>query len=132
VCRGVKDGVVALVDSLKSVVTEYPQARLVAFADMSSRMVLCSAGGEDLTQESFDALCRDAVAGFAEPLSSLATEAFGDAYGAITIDPGGVKLFLRSEVQSDDVLCCICDHSIDLDAFVARIRATLDEINAIS
>jgi hypothetical protein len=123
---------VAVFESLKAVVDDYPQVRLVAFADLGSSMVLGSVGGEDLTQEHFDALCREAKAGFGDPMASLAEQAFGTAYGTIIIDGGEVRLFLRSQAESDDVMCCICDHSIDLNAFVARISATLDEFSAIS
>lgn len=122
----------AVVETLRSVVEAYPQTRLVAYADLASRMVLCSAGSEDLTQEHLDQLCREAQTSFSEPLSTLADMAFGRAYGSMVIDGAAVKLFLRSEAESDDVLCCICDHGIDLGAFVARLRETLDEISMAS
>lgn len=119
-----------IVESLRSVVEAHPQVRVVAYADLASRMVLSSAGSEDLTQEHLDALCHEARTGFGDPLASLAVEAFGEAFGSLVIDGAAVKLFLRSEAEGDDVMCCICDHGIDLSAFVARLRATLDEISA--
>jgi hypothetical protein len=42
--------------------------------------------------------------------------------------PDNVRVFLRSETEPADALCCICDHSIDLPAFVAKIRDTLESI----
>ncbi|WP_309665973.1 hypothetical protein [Tabrizicola sp.] len=120
----------AIAEELRSIVEAFPQARVLAFADMTSRMVLCSAGGEALTQEYFEKLCKDAEIGFSDPMNALASDAFGDAYGSIMIEPTGVRLFMRSESQIDDVLCCVCDHGLDLGAFVARIRATLETISA--
>ncbi|NJM84273.1 MAG: hypothetical protein HC844_19125 [Tabrizicola sp.] len=117
-------------ERLQSVIGAFPEARIVAFADMSARTVLSSAAAEDVTQEHLDRLCREAKASFDDPLEGLAVQAFGDAYGAIVIDASAVKIFLRSEVESSDALCCLCDHSIDLGPFVAKIRATLEEISA--
>ncbi|MGL4239212.1 hypothetical protein [Tabrizicola sp.] len=117
-------------DSLKSVTKAFPEAKVVAFADLSSRMILASVGGEDTTQERLDRLCQQARASFDDPLFTLSVEAFGEPNGAIVVDPAGVKVFIRSESEAADALCCICDHGIDLGTFVAKIRATLDEITA--
>ncbi len=122
----------SVLECLQSVAAAYPQARVVAFADLSSRMVLASAGSQNLTQEHLDSLCREAGASFADPLATLAIEAFGEAQGAIVIVPDAVKLFLRAGHEGSDALCCICDHGIDLGLFVTAIRATLDEISDIS
>ena len=122
----------SVIASLKAVAEAFPQARVVAFADLSSRMVLCSAGSADLTQEHLDRLCREAITSFADPLSALAVEAFGTPHRAIVIVPDAVKLFLRSDSGGPDALCCVCDHGIDLGPFITRLQATLDEISAIS
>ena len=119
-----------VVEQVQAVAKAYPQARVVAFADLSSRMILCSAGSEDLNQEPLDRLCRDAMAIFDDPLSALAIEAFGDPQGALVIDGDSVRVFVRSEVEAMDVLCCICDPAIDLAAFVAKLRSTLEQIGA--
>ena len=119
-----------VVEQVQLVAKAFPLARVVAFADLSSRMILCSAGSEDLTQEHLDRLCRDAMASFDDPLASLAVEAFGDAQGALMIDAEAVRVFLRSEVEQSDVMCCICDHGIDLGGFVATLRSTLEQIGA--
>ncbi len=122
----------AVVDTLKALVEAHPQARVVAFADLAAPMVLGSVGSDDMTQEHLDQLCRDALASFAEPMSALAEQAFGAGLGSIVIDASGVKLFLRAEAENDDALCCICDHSIDLAAFVATLRDTLDDISEVA
>ena len=49
-------------ESLGAVVKAFPQARLVAFADLSSRMILSSAGSLATTQEHLDRLCDQARA----------------------------------------------------------------------
>jgi hypothetical protein len=120
----------AISDSLGAVIKAFPQARLVAFADLSSRMILASQARDDVTQEFLDRLCQQARTSFDDPLFSLSVEAFGEPHAALVMGPDGVRLFLRSENEPADALCCICDHSIDLPGFVAKIRETLDKISA--
>lgn len=115
-------------ESLGAVVKAYPQARLVAFADLSSRMILSSAGTLSTTQEHLDKLCDQARASFDDPLFSLSVEAFGEPNGAVVMGPDNLRVFLRSDTEPADALCCICDHGIDLPAFVAKIRSTLESI----
>lgn len=115
-------------ESLGAVVKAFPQARLVAFADLSSRMILSSSGALRMTQEHLDGLCNQARASFDDPLFALSVEAFGEPHGAIVMGADTVRVFLRSEEEPADALCCICDHSIDLGAFVTKIRETLESI----
>lgn len=117
-------------ESLGAVVKAFPQARLVAFADLSSRMILSSAGPMHTTQEHLDRLCNQARTCFDDPLFSLSVEAFGEPHAAMVMGPSGLRLFLRSESEPADALCCICDPGIDLPAFVATIRETLEGITA--
>ncbi len=120
----------AIIDSLGAVIKAYPQTRLVAFADLSSSMILASQGQDDVTQEYLDRLCQQARTSFDDPLFSLSVEAFGEPRAALIMGADGIRLFLRSETEPADALCCICDHSIDLPGFVAMIRETLDKISA--
>ena len=118
-----------VIESLGAVVKAYPQARVVAFADLSSSMILASKGADDVTQEHLDLLCRQARASFDDPLFSLSVEAFGEPHAAIALGEDSIRVFLRSESEPADAICCICDHSIDLPGFVAKIRETLDGIS---
>lgn len=115
-------------ESLGAVVKAFPQARLVAFADLSSRMILTSAGPMATMQEQLDRLCNQARTCFDDPLFALSVEAFGEPHAAVVMGPSGLRLFLRSESEPADALCCICDPGIDLPAFVSKIRDTLDSI----
>jgi hypothetical protein len=119
---------VAVTDTLGAVIKAFPQTRVVAFADLSSRTILASQGADDVTQEHLDGLCQQARASFDDPLFALSVEAFGEPHSALVMGDDSVRIFLRSENEPADALCCICDHSIDLAAFVARLRETLDSI----
>jgi hypothetical protein len=119
---------VGIAEDLGAVVKAFPQARLVAFADLSSRMILTSAGPLSVTQEHLDRLCKQARASFDDPLFSLSVGAFGEPHGAVVMEPDGLRVFIRSDVEPADALCCICDPGIDLGAFVPKIRETLESI----
>lgn len=118
-----------VIDSLGALVKAYPQARVVAFADLSSRMILASQGTQMVTQEYLERLCQEARSSFDDPLFSLALEAFAEPQAAILLGETDVKVFLRSATEPADALCCICQHGIDLGGFVATLRETLDEIS---
>lgn len=119
-----------LVENLAATCKDFPQARVVAFADLSSSMILASQGRANVTQEHLNKLCRQARASFDDPLFSLSVEAFGEPNGAVVMDLDSVRVFLRSENDPADAICCICDHGIDLAAFFARVRKTLDQLDA--
>ena len=115
-------------ETLGAVVKAFPQARLVAFADLSSRMILTSSGSLSTTQEFLDRLCDQARASFDDPLFGLSVEAFGEPRGSVVMGPEALRVFLRSDTEPADALCCICDHGIDLPAFVTKLRDTLESI----
>lgn len=120
----------AIGDSLAAVMKAYPQARVVSFADLSSSMILASQGKDDVTQEFLDRLCHQARTSFDDPLFSLSVEAFGEPHTALIMGKDDVRLFVRSETEPADALCCVCDHSIDLPGFLAKVRDTLEKISA--
>ncbi len=118
-----------VIESLGLLIKAHPQARLVAFADLSSSMILASQGSRSITQEHLDRLCKQARASFDDPLFALAMEAFSEPQAALMLGDGGVHVFMRSESEPADALCCICDHGIDLASFVEAVRETLAGIS---
>jgi hypothetical protein len=117
-------------ESLSAVIKAYPQTRVVAFADLSAIMILASQGKEDVTQEHLDQLCQQARASFDDPLFSLSVEAFGEPHSAVVMGSDGLRVFLRSQSEPADALCCICDHGIDLAGFVTKASETLESITS--
>ena len=119
----------SVVDMLASVTAAFPAARAVAFADLSSSMVLASQGRANMTQEHLDRLCREARTCFDDPLFGLSVQAFGEPHSALLMGPDSIRVFLRSEVDPADAICCLCDPGIDLAGFVAKLREILDQIS---
>jgi hypothetical protein len=120
---------VGVIDSLATLVKAYPEARVVAFADLSSQMILASQGTQMVTQEYLEHLCGEARRSFDDPLFSLTLEAFSEPRAAVLLGEADVKVFLRSEIEPADALCCICGHGIDLGGFVEKLQETLDSIS---
>ena len=118
-----------VIESLGEVIKAHPQARLVAFADLSSSMILASQGHHEMTQEHLDRLCRQARAAFDDPLFALSVEAFDEPQCAVVMDARGLRVFVRSESEPADALCCICDPDIDLSRFLETARETLDQVS---
>ena len=118
-----------VIDGLAALVKVYPQARLVAFADLSANMILASQGPQLVTQEHLELLCMQARSSFDDPLFSLTVEAFGEPHTAILLGDDEVKVFMRSEAEPADALCCICRNGIDLGGFVEKLRETLASIS---
>jgi hypothetical protein len=118
-----------VIDSLSALVKAYPEARVVAFADLSSQMILASQGTQMVTQEYLEHLCGEARRSFDDPLFSLTLEAFSEPRAAVLVGEADVKVFLRSEIEPADALCCICGHGIDLGGFVEKLQETLDSIS---
>jgi hypothetical protein len=115
------------IDSLAAIMKAYPEARLIAFADLSSRMILASQTRDEVTQEHLDQLCKQARASFDDPLFGLSVEAFGEPQAAVVMGQSALRVFVRSEADPADALCCVCDPALDLAAFVASLRETLDD-----
>ena len=120
----------SVIEALGDVVKAYPGTRVVAFADLSASMILASQGTGDVTQEYLERLLRQARASFDDPLFALSVEAFGEPHGAMILGDADVRLFLRSESEPADALCCVCDHGIDLPGILAKTRAVLDGISS--
>ncbi len=118
-----------VVEQLASVTAAYPQVRAVAFADLSSSMVLASQGRANVTQEHLDRLCREARTSFDDQLFGLSVQAFGEPHSAIVLGPDSLRVFLRSEDDPADAICSVCDHDIDLAGFLAKLRETLHQIS---
>lgn len=118
-----------VMESLGAVIEAHPKTRLVAFADLSSSMILASRGSEEMTQEHLDHLCRQARSAFDDPLFALTVEAFTEPQSAVVLDRRSLRVFVRSESEPADALCCICDPGVDLAGLLATAREALEQVS---
>jgi hypothetical protein len=114
-------------DALKTLIEGHPALRAVAFADLSTNMVLLSESRAPMLREAFQSLCASGGALLsavdAEPPDP---ETACDA--ALSVQAEQLDIFLRVPGAPDDALCCICEPTIDVDAFLADARACLDRL----
>ena len=115
---------------------EVPGCESVAFADLSSGLVLCASSEGKKPQEWFDQMCAAAQemldGALARETSALASRsATPGAQQAIHIADGELRLFLRSETAPNEALCCVCITEVSVDLLIQRAVALLHEISTI-
>lgn len=113
-------------DRLDELIETSPGCRNVAFADLSIGMALVVAGPETLSREVLDRLCAEAdltlgndEAGLGARPSSL----------SVSATPTDTKVFVRSEIEPNDALLCLCKPEIDLTNFIGRAQACLAAVS---
>ncbi|MEM6939172.1 MAG: hypothetical protein AAF943_03475 [Pseudomonadota bacterium] len=124
-------------ERLNNVRLAFPECDTVAYADISTQTVLSSSAPDGLRQEHLNDLCATAAGMFADPSSKELADllapakgeaAAGEVYQVILMDAREVGIFLRSVSNPNDALCCLCDPSIDIAAFLPAVRLQLEEI----
>jgi hypothetical protein len=114
-----------------------PGCVVVAFADLSSSILLCASSAIKLPRERLDSISSNAVGLLtgktAQTVSSvLGTETQPHVYEAITLNNENIQIFLRSREEANDALCCICSIEVDSEDFISRAREVLKNISAAS
>jgi len=117
--------VVAALDELRET---NPGCRMVAYADLSTHMVLVTDSGTTQPREVLDALCDEAAA----LLGTKGAPPIGAAPGttAVWATPASLRVFLRAPDEPQDVLCCVCAPDVNVGKFVANAFACLDRISS--
>lgn len=118
--------------TLDSLRQAFPECRTVAYADISTSMILSTSSDDALRQEHLDALCETAVDMLdgtgAPPLADLLGKGDGGVFQVIVMDPAEVGIFLKSTTTPTDALCCLCSPRIDTGSFIPHARRYLEEI----
>ena len=122
-----------IAERLDSMRKAFPAFSTLAYADISTGMILYASAESELRQEHLDALCATAVemlqgAAATQVAQALGAEDAGDIHEAIIMEPGEIGIFLKSTCNPADALCCVGRPSIDLAAFRSLARDHLDAI----
>ncbi|MBM7067981.1 hypothetical protein [Actibacterium sp. 188UL27-1] len=120
---------VTVSDELDSLRSAFPDCQTVAFADLSSRMILKTSSAQKTPQELMDRLCEEAVSIFGDIGSNLSLSDDTDAAQAVVFTSTSLKIFLRGAQEPADILCCVCSPSIDVDSFLRHAQPALDRIS---
>ncbi len=119
-----------LAEKLDDLRLKFPGCRTLAFADISTGMVLCASAADHLRQEHLDSLCSTAAEMLNGSIAKPVCDAFADnentgIFQAIIIEPTEIGIFLKSRHNPADALCCVCAPTIELGAFLQDARENL-------
>ncbi|MCK0095854.1 hypothetical protein MWU60_09780 [Yoonia sp. F2084L] len=106
---------------------KFSGCRALAFADLSTKMILITDSDSNLRREALDALCGEATVLFGAKGKPALGERQSNA--ACVASPSAFRAFVRAADEPNDVLCCICDPKVDAAAFVTEARACVDRIS---
>ncbi len=117
-----------VVNELDALREKYEGCRTIAFADLSTQMILITDSGSNHRREVLDKLCAEA----AFLLGTTARLALGEKPSnvAVVASPSALRIFVRAKVEPNDILCCICEPGVDAGAFLADARASLERISS--
>jgi len=117
-----------VVDELDTLLSNCAECRTIAFADLSTQMILVTDTASTLPREALDRLCKQAAASLGLNGQTVLGEKPGQM--AVLADKSTVNVFLRATEEPDDVLCCVCAPDVDLTKFVADATACVNRISS--
>lgn len=115
-------------EDLDELHSKFPQCETLAFADLSTEMILVTNSDAPQAREVLNALCADAAKSLGKP----GTPNFGDGESdtALIATRDQLTIFLRADGEPTDVLCCVCKPDLDVPAFLSAARPTLQKISS--
>jgi hypothetical protein len=115
-------------DELDALQSRFPECETLAYADLTTGMVLVTNSNTPLERHGLNQLSADAalLLGGAEDTPHFGT---GIPASAIVSSQDAVRLFLRAEGHPNDALLCISRGEIDLAAFIPEAQACLQRIS---
>ncbi len=116
-----------VVEELNNLRQAVPGCDVVAFADLSTQMVLVTSSDQSVPREEMDALSAEGAAvlghGADGPLG------LGRPGSAVVATSTGLRIFLRAASEPSDALCCMAKSGMDVAAFLTAARPCLDRIS---
>ena len=117
-----------VVDALDALQGNFAGCETLAFADLSTQMILVTNTDASARRETLDMLCSEA----AMTLGTKGKIAIGSDLNATAIvaSQDQMRVFLRAPQEPTDVLCCVCQPNFDLAYFLPAARACLEQISS--
>jgi len=115
------------VEDLDALHAQFPQCETIAFADLSTDMILVTNSAAPDSREEMNALCAAAVKSLGKPGMPNFGEQESDTALVATRDK--LTIFLRADGEPTDVLCCVSAPDLDVPAFLLAARPTLQKIS---
>lgn len=123
----------SVAEELETLREELPGCTLVAFTDLSSKLVLSSSSAVRPAQEELDALSEAAHLALNGTVSEGAApvwqdEAAQDAGTAMLLTATEARVVVRRPGENSEALVCVCTPGADLAKAADKGRAALDRI----
>ena len=117
-----------VVDDLDALQDKFDGCETIAFADLSTQMILVTNTNANHRREVLDRLCAEA----AMALGTAKKPAFGDtpSSAAFVATKNQLRIFLRAPDEPTDVLCCVCRPDVDVASFLSDARPCLEKISS--
>ena len=111
-------------EDLDTLATRFPDCIIAAFADIDTGITLLTRGSFEAPREALNELCAEA----ALTLGSVEAPALGTSTCnmAVKAVDHAIFVYLRSAEDPGDVLLCMCQPAIDLEAFLPAARRCID------
>jgi len=104
-------------DALNALCDDFNGCETLAYADLSSRMVLVTNTKTPESQDTLNILCQEA---------NLLLE---HGNSAMSGTAGQMHVFIRSEDEPSDALCCICTMDVDFARLLPAMQVCLATIS---
>lgn len=119
-------------DALDTLRSEIPGCSLVAFADLSSKIVLTASSATQPAREDLDALSAAAHLALDGSIADGAAPVLGGetalAETAMLLSASEARVFMRSPGENPEALICVCAPDCNLEMVVDYARTTLTRI----
>ncbi|MEO9823208.1 MAG: hypothetical protein ABJF50_02190 [Paracoccaceae bacterium] len=118
-------------EALDALRSEIPGCSLVAFADLSSKIVLTSSSATNPAREKLDALSAAAHLVLDGAIAEGAVPIWGDqntAETAMLLSSSEARVFMRSPGENPEALICVCAPDCNLEVVMDCARSTLKRI----
>ena len=108
---------------INTMTDQYPECVIAAYADLSTRVSLLTAGPVEVPREALDELCAEA----AVTLGGHDLPVFGadPCHVAVKMVDHAVFIYMRTAEEPNDAYLFMCRPEVDLEGFLATARAGL-------
>lgn len=117
-----------VVDELDALQEKFVECDTIAFADLSTQMILVTNSATSLPREGLDNLCAEA----ALTIGTRRQQFLGTApsTSAVVVSRGQLRIFLRATTEPTDIICCVSTPDLDVDAFIADAQPLLEKLSS--
>ncbi|WP_296422862.1 hypothetical protein [Yoonia sp.] len=116
-----------VVDELDALQGKFAGCETLAFADLSTQMILVTSTDTSYRRETLDILCAEAA--LALGTAERPQLGVSESNTAFVATKNQLRIFLRAIEEPTDVLCCVCKPDVDVAAFLSDARPCLEKIS---